>query len=78
MFGLKLIDKASRDLHRLWTVRIALFAGVLNGLSLGLAAFVDVFNPWLFMGLNVGVYAAIAIARLIKQADPEPPSEPAV
>ncbi|WP_029581926.1 hypothetical protein [Bradyrhizobium sp. URHD0069] len=67
---MRLIDNASREVHRLWTVRIALFAGVLNGVAFGLAAFVDVFNPWLFMGLNVLVYGLIAVARLIKQAPP--------
>lgn len=74
MFGLRLIEKAKRDFYRLWTVRIALFGGVLNGVALGLAAFADVFNPWLFMGLNVAVYAAIAIARMVQQtpaAEPE-------
>lgn len=65
-----LIDNARREVHRLWTVRIAIFFGVLNGVALGLAAFVDVFNPWLFMALNIAVYGLIAIARLVKQADP--------
>lgn len=72
---MRLIDHARREVHRLWTVRIAIFFGVLNGTALGLAAFVDVFNPWLFMALNVAVYAAIAIARLVKQADPKAAGE---
>jgi hypothetical protein len=74
---MRLIDNAAREVHRLWTVRISLFFGVLNGASLGLAAFVDVFNPWLFMALNVAVYGLIAVARLVKQADPEDAPAPA-
>lgn len=72
MFGLKLIDNAWRDLRRLWSVRIAIFGFALNGFVLGLAAFCDVFNPWLFMGLNIVGYAALGVSRLVKQAEPEP------
>jgi hypothetical protein len=65
-----LIPNVRADIHRLWTIRVALFFGVLNGAVLGLAAFVDVFNPWLFMGLNVFGYALLASVRLLKQVDP--------
>jgi hypothetical protein len=68
---MRLIENASTEFHRLWTIRIALFFGALNGVALGLAAFVDVFNPWLFMGLNVAVYCALPLARLLKQGDAE-------
>lgn len=68
---MRLIDNAGKEAHRLWSVRLSIFFGVLNGVALGLAAFVDVFNPWLFMGLNVAVYGVIAFARLIKQTPPE-------
>jgi hypothetical protein len=64
---MRLIDDWKAEAGRLWSVQISIFFGVLNGVALGLAAFVDVFNPWLFMGLNVAVYAAIAVLRLIKQ-----------
>ncbi len=66
---MRLIDNWKTELHRLWSIRIALFFGVLNGVAMGLAAFVDVFNPWLFMGLNVLAYGAIGVVRLIKQPD---------
>jgi hypothetical protein len=69
------IEHVGTQIHRLWTVRLSIFFGVLNGAALGLAAFVDVFNPWLFMGLNVVVYGVIAVVRLIKQTPPEVPGE---
>jgi hypothetical protein len=69
--NLRLIDNWSTELHRLWSIRIALFFAALNGVALGLAAFVDVFNPWLFMGLNVIVYTVLIGARLLKQEGAE-------
>ena len=70
---LEFIDNARKEIHRLWTVRIAMFFFVLNGAVVGLAAFVDVFNPWLFMGLNIAGYALIGVMRLLKQAPEEAP-----
>ena len=70
MFGLRLIPDASREFHRLWSIRVAVFFFVLNGALVGLAALGDVLNPWLFMGLNVVGYAVLGIARLTKQAPP--------
>lgn len=66
---MRLIDDAAKKATRLWSIQIAIFFGLLNGAALGLAAFVDVFNPWLFMGLNIVVYVLIAVVRLIKQDD---------
>lgn len=62
-----MIDDWKAELNRLWTVRISLFMFVLTGAVLGLAAFVDVFNPWLFLGLCCGGYALIGYLRLVKQ-----------
>lgn len=62
-----LIDNARAEFHRLWSIRVALFFAALNGFVLGLAAFVDVFNPWLFMALNVAGYTLLIGARLVKQ-----------
>lgn len=73
---LRLIDNAARDFHRLWSVRVAVFFFVLNGALVGLVAFGDVLNPYLFMGLNVVGYAALGIARLTKQAEPDPVETP--
>jgi hypothetical protein len=77
VFGLRLIPNARKEMHRLWSIRVALFLGVLNGAVLGLAAFMDVFNPWLFMGLNVFGYGLLASIRLVKQADPPAPGDAA-
>ena len=66
---MRLIDDAAKKATRLWSIQISIFFGLVNGAAMGLAAFVDVFNPWLFMGLNIFVYGLIAIVRLIKQDD---------
>lgn len=69
MFGLKLIDNASRELHRLWSVRIALAYAVFSGVAMVLSAFVDVVNPWLLLGMSVFVSVTIVVLRLLKQKD---------
>jgi hypothetical protein len=62
-----LIDDWQTDMHRLWTVRASLFMFILTGAVLGLAAFVDVFNPWFFLGLSCAGYGLIGYPRLVKQ-----------
>ncbi len=69
MFGLKLIDNAKAEFHRLWSVRVTLFLIVLNGTMLGLSGFVDVLKPQVYMALNIVGYSVLGIARLIKQKD---------
>lgn len=64
---MKMIDNWQTEIHRLWSVRASLFMFVLTGAVLGLAAFVDVFNPWLFLGLSCGGYGLIGFLRLVKQ-----------
>lgn len=64
---MKLIDTWKDDIHRLWTVRASLFMFVLTGGVLGLAAFVDVFNPWFFLILSCAGYGLIGFLRLVKQ-----------
>ena len=71
MFGLKLIDNAWRDLHRLWTVRLAIAHATFTGIAAVLSAFVDVFNPWFLVGVSIFVSIAIVLLRLIQQAPPE-------
>lgn len=51
---------------RLWSVRIML-ATVLNGLAMGIFAFVDVLPPWEFLALSVALPAAGIAVRMIKQ-----------
>jgi len=53
--------------HRLWSVRLAILWGALNGGVIALAVFADIINPYVFLTLNVVGYAAIALARVTKQ-----------
>lgn len=64
---MKLIDDAYKQFHRLWSVQGSLFFAVLNGALVGLSAFSDKIDPWLFMKLNVGGYLTVAALRLFKQ-----------
>lgn len=64
---MRLIDGWQTEIHRLWSIRLALFFGALNGAVLGLAAFVNVFNPWLFLALNTAGYVVLIGARVLKQ-----------
>ena len=52
---------------RAWSVRAALFWGAFNGALLGLVAFTDILNPYLFLALNVVGYSTIVVARVLKQ-----------
>ena len=72
---MKLIDNAGRELHRLWSIQLSLAYGVFTGVALVLSAFVDVFNPWLLLGISVFVSVMIVVLRLIKQKDPMDPIE---
>lgn len=64
---MRLIDDWHKEAARLWSVQGSLLLAVLNGGVLGLAAFINIINPWWFLGLNVAGYTAIAALRLIKQ-----------
>jgi hypothetical protein len=67
---LKLIDGWSRELHRLWSIRISLACGVFTGTAAVLSAFADVFNPWFLLTISIIVnVAVIPLSRLVKQAD---------
>ena len=63
---LSLIDDWKKA-HHLSSVQLCAFWGAFNGAVIGLAAFSDFINPWLFLALNVAGYATIAIARVTKQ-----------
>lgn len=70
--GLRLVDNAGREFHRLWTIRVSLWFGVFTGVAAGLNAFVDVLNPYLFLALSVIVNVVlIPLARLAKQDVPD-------
>lgn len=68
---MKLIPSWRRQIRRLWSIRLGLLFGAINGAILGLAAFSDVINPWLFLSLNVVGYGVIVGARLLKQPGAE-------
>jgi uncharacterized membrane protein YoaK (UPF0700 family) len=69
---MRLIENASREFHRLWTIRVSLWFGVFTGVAAGLNAFVDILNPYLFLALSVIVNVIlIPLARISKQADPD-------
>jgi len=59
-----------KQAHRWWSVQAGFACIVLNGVLIGLGAFMDYLNPWLFMGLNIAGYATVGVLRLIKQGDP--------
>jgi quinol-cytochrome oxidoreductase complex cytochrome b subunit len=66
----KFIDNVEVEFHRLWSIRISLFVGVLTGLCAVISAFTDVFNPWLLLSISiVANVALIPLSRLIKQDD---------
>lgn len=64
---MRLIDNAWAQFKRLWSIRIGLFFGALNGAMLGLAAFVYVMPPIWFLVLNTIGWAILIGARLLKQ-----------
>jgi hypothetical protein len=65
------IETWRTDLKQLWSIRWAFFFAALNGAVLGLAAFVDVINPWLFLALNIAGYTIVIVARVLKQPGAE-------
>lgn len=69
---MRLIDNAWHEFNRLWSIRIGVMFFVLNGALVGLAAFNEVLNPFLFLGLNMLGYAIVGVMRLLKQAPPVP------
>lgn len=56
-----------RLMHRLWSVRIALFWGAFCGLYAALSVFANLLNPIVFAVLSAVMCAAIAGARILKQ-----------
>lgn len=74
--SLHLIEDAWTHFHRSWAIRVSLVFGVLTGVLMGFPAFIDVLNPYLFMGLAVVFnILIIPVARLMKQAEMPPPAE---
>ncbi len=67
---MRLIDDWKAEFHRLWSIRISLFVGVLTGVAGVIHMFSNVFNPWFLLGVSVFVNTAvIPLARIMKQED---------
>lgn len=69
---MKLIPNWRAELRRLWSIRVGLFFGALNGAMLGLAAFINVIPPTWFLALNTLGWAVLIGARLLKQPGAKP------
>lgn len=69
---MRLIDNTWHEFKRLWSIRIGLIFAALNGTMIGLAAFEQVLNPYLFLGLNVAGWTILIAARLLKQPGARP------
>lgn len=67
---MRFIDNAWQELHRLWTVRLALFMFVLTGGVLALPALQDKLNPYFFIGLSMAAWGLVGFLRLVKQVPP--------
>lgn len=68
---MRMIDNWKVELHRLWSIRISLFVGILTGIASVINAFDSVFNPWLLVTISVlADTLVIPLARLIDQKDP--------
>jgi hypothetical protein len=63
----RLIDNWRAEAKRLWSIRVGLFFGALNGAMLGLAAFVNTIDPIWFLILNILGWTILVGARLLKQ-----------
>lgn len=64
---MKLIDDWKAEIHRLWTVRLALFMFVLTGASAALPAVQDKLNPHFFFFVSTLAWALVGYLRLVKQ-----------
>lgn len=64
----RMIDNWKSEFHRLLSVQISLTYGVFMGITLVIAAFIPIINPWVLLGISVVVNVAlIPLARLMKQ-----------
>lgn len=70
MFGLRLVEHAARDFHRLWSIRASVAYGVFATAAGGIGWFSDTVNPWLLVAIAVVLNAVVLpVLRLIKQRE---------
>ena len=66
---MRLIPHARRVWRRLWSIRLAMLAAVVQGAAMFWIAFIDSFPPTWFFAIGVLLTVAVVPARLIKQRD---------
>lgn len=64
---MKLVANWREVLSRAWSVRLTLFAALLDGASLGWAAFTEAVPPLWFLSVSMALSVAAAIARIVDQ-----------
>jgi hypothetical protein len=81
MLGLRLIDDAGREFHRLWSIRASVGFAVFTAVAGGIGWFSGTVNPYVLLVLAVLFnLALIPLSRLAKQeekAATPPPALPA-
>lgn len=65
--SIRFIPNVWAEAKRLWSIRVGLLFGALNGAMLGLVAFAGVIDPWWFLILNIVGWMVLIGARLTKQ-----------
>jgi hypothetical protein len=65
-FDTHLVDKWSQ-LHKMWSVQIAVLSAILQGVWMALPAFQYSLPPMRFVALCMALSVVIAVLRLVKQ-----------
>jgi membrane protein YdbS with pleckstrin-like domain len=80
MWGLRLIDDAGREFHRLWSIRASVAYGVFATVAGAIGWFADTLNPWLLVAiaivLNLVVLPALRVIKQREKATAVPPPLP--
>jgi peptidoglycan/LPS O-acetylase OafA/YrhL len=66
---MRLIPHARRACRRLWSIRLALLAAVVQGAALYWTAFEGTMPPLWFFAIGILLTVAVVPARLIRQRD---------
>lgn len=64
---MRLIPHARKAWRRLWSIRLAMLAALVQGAAMFWVAFEDSFPPAWFFGIGVLLTVLVVPARLIKQ-----------
>lgn len=68
--SLRMIPNWKEELHRLWSIRVSIAVAVFTTVATCSSFFVDVFNPWLLLGVTAFAnIVLIPLSRLVKQND---------